>query len=109
MNRKYFEDVCDGVTIIPYQMHAPITREIELKGWPMPITVTMEDKTLDEISQLCAKILKSFLDMYKNEYVFREPCFYWNPEKNCAGIRIGMLEKDEYEKAKMNSNLQKII
>ena len=100
IHRKYFENVCHGVTIVPYSIYTPITRKIELKGWPIPMTLTVEDKTLDEISQLCAKILKSFLDIYKFDYVFSEPMFYFNLTDNTAGIKIGMLEKEEYERRK---------
>jgi hypothetical protein len=97
MHRKYFEEVCYGVTIMPLRMQPSIFREIVLKGWPA-IEMTAEDKTLDEISQLSANILKSFLNIYKVDYVFQEPCFYWNPVENCAGIKIGMLEREEYER-----------
>ncbi len=97
MYRNMFNAVCYGITIMPYTMAPSHFHEIKLEGWKA-FEFHFEDETLNEISILCAQILKSFLEMYKEKYVFTEPSFYYNPTTNISGIKIGMLEKDEYER-----------
>ncbi len=97
MYRNMFNTVCYGITIMPHRMIPSHFHEIKLEGWKS-LELNIEDEILNEISILCAKILESFLEMYKAKYVFTEPYFYYNPTTNISGIKIGMLEKDEYEK-----------
>lgn len=70
--------------------------KITLEGWKH-FTMDINDETFSIMIKICTDTLKSFIESYKDKYVFEQPSFFWNPCDKTCGIRIGTMDIEDYE------------
>lgn len=95
---NFIKNLCSREFIqIPITWCATKRYAIGFQGWN-PEFMDVNDINLISVTTYMSKCLDSFIEMHEKDYVFSEPEFIFQPNDSTFYLRIGTLEKEEYDR-----------